>query len=392
MTPLQPRGLDPWEAWVRFDIEGPWTFRVEGWSDPWGTWLHNAEAKLPAGVDIELVCLEGRDLFERTARTADEAGDPVEASILRATAQLLIPQRPPEDLLDVATGSGLAKAMRKYGPRELVTPTAEFPVFVDRKRALFASWYEFFPRSEGATYDEATDTWTSGTFDSSHRGSRKSRRWASTSSICRRSTRSARRSRRARTTPSMPTPTTRARRGPSAAPTAATTRSTPTSATGRASTGWWPRRRELGHRDRARLRAAGLARPPVGHRAPRVVHHPPRRHHRLRREPAEEVPGHLPDQLRQRPRGHLQRGAAHPEAVDEPRRPHLPRRQPAHQAGAVLGLDLRPDPRHRPRRAVLRRGLHQARDDARAGQGRLPHQLHVLHLARHQGRARGVHG
>ena len=92
----------------------------------------------------------------------------MEASILRATAQLLIPQRPAEDLLDVATGSGLAKAMRKYGPRELVTPTAEFPVFVDRKRALFASWYEFFPRSEGATYDEATDTWTSGTFDSSH--------------------------------------------------------------------------------------------------------------------------------------------------------------------------------------------------------------------------------
>ena len=36
--------------------------------------------------------------------------------------------------------------------------------------------------------------------------------------------------------------------------------------------------------------------------APRVVHHPRRRHDRLRREPAEEVPGHLPDQLRQRPR------------------------------------------------------------------------------------------
>ena len=35
---------------------------------------------------------------------------------------------------------------------------------------------------------------------------------------------------------------------------------------------------------------------------PRVVHHPRRRHDRLRREPAEEVPGHLPAQLRQRPR------------------------------------------------------------------------------------------
>ncbi len=35
---------------------------------------------------------------------------------------------------------------------------------------------------------------------------------------------------------------------------------------------------------------------------PRVVHRAARRHHRLRGEPAEEVPGHLPDQLRQRSR------------------------------------------------------------------------------------------
>ena len=147
---------------------GPWTFRVEGWSDPWGTWHHNAEAKLAAGVDLELVCLEGRDLLERTAAQADAAGDPVEASILRATAQLLIPQRKAADLLEVANGAGLASAMKLYGPRELVSPTANFPIWVDRKRALFSAWYEFFPRSEGASYDEATDHWTSGTFDSSH--------------------------------------------------------------------------------------------------------------------------------------------------------------------------------------------------------------------------------
>ncbi|WP_416046548.1 maltotransferase domain-containing protein [Propioniciclava soli] len=168
MKPVAPRGLDPWEAWVRFDTEGPWTFRVEGWSDPWGTWLHNAETKLPAGVDVELVCLEGRDLMERTARAAEQAGEPVEASILRATAQLMIPQRPVADLLDVAAGSGLARAMELHGPRELVSPTADFPVFVDRKRALFSSWYEFFPRSEGATWDADSGTWTSGTFDSCH--------------------------------------------------------------------------------------------------------------------------------------------------------------------------------------------------------------------------------
>ncbi|MDR1237249.1 MAG: DUF3416 domain-containing protein, partial [Propionibacteriaceae bacterium] len=52
MTLVEP-GLDKWLAYVRLDCVGPWTFRVEGWSDPWHTWLHNAEAKLKAGIDIE---------------------------------------------------------------------------------------------------------------------------------------------------------------------------------------------------------------------------------------------------------------------------------------------------------------------------------------------------
>ena len=106
--------------------------------------------------------------------------------------------------------------------------------------------------------------------------------------------------------------------------------------------------------------------PPVGDRAPGVVHHACRRLHRLRREPAEEVPGHLPDQLRQRPRGHLRRVRAAAPALDVARCPDLPRRQPAHQAGRVLGVAARPDPRDRPGRAVPLRGVHQAADDARA--------------------------
>ena len=167
MTPLEPRGLDPWEAWVRPDAEGAWTFRVEGWSDPWHTWLHNAEAKLPAGVDVDLVCLEGKALLEQTADLAETAGDPVQASILRATAMLLIPQRPVAELLEVATAHGITRAMEQYGPRELVSPSADFPLFVDRRRAMFGSWYEFFPRSIGAARD-TNGHWASGTFDSCH--------------------------------------------------------------------------------------------------------------------------------------------------------------------------------------------------------------------------------
>ncbi|MDR3069689.1 MAG: alpha-1,4-glucan--maltose-1-phosphate maltosyltransferase, partial [Propionibacteriaceae bacterium] len=42
-------------------------------------------------------------------------------------------------------------------------------LYVDRKEALFASWYEFFPRSVGSRYVKSTDTWKSGTFASSQK-------------------------------------------------------------------------------------------------------------------------------------------------------------------------------------------------------------------------------
>ena len=97
-------------------------------------------------------------------------------------------------------------------------------------------------------------------------------------------------------------------------------------------------RQRARHGGRARLRAAGAPDHPWVDIAPGVVHHRARRHDRLRREPAEEVPGHLPAQLRQRPRGHLRRVPADRAALGRRRREDLPRRQPAHQAAQLLAL------------------------------------------------------
>ncbi len=46
--------------------------------------------------------------------------------------------------------------------RELLTVEGPFRVYADRTRALYGSWYEFFPRSEGATMDPDTHKVTSG--------------------------------------------------------------------------------------------------------------------------------------------------------------------------------------------------------------------------------------
>ena len=124
------------------------------------------------------------------------------------------------------------------------------------------------------------------------------------------------------------------------------------------------------------------ARPPVGDRAPGVVHH---RAPTARSKYAENPPKKYQDiypststTTRRRLCAEVLRIVA---ALDRPRRADLPRRQPAHQAARVLGVADRRGPRDRPRRALPRRGVHPAGDDARAGEGRLPPVLHVLHLA-----------
>jgi starch synthase (maltosyl-transferring) len=168
MHPTTPLGFDWWAGSVTLDKEGLWTFRVEGWSDPWETWVHNAEIKIPAGIDVTLVCTEGKALFQGAAGRADKAGNGQTAALLRGAAASLDQGQQVEDRLEVVLAPDVRAAMRRYGPRELVSPSPDYPIFVDRKEALYASWYEFFPRSEGARWDEENQKWISGTFDSSH--------------------------------------------------------------------------------------------------------------------------------------------------------------------------------------------------------------------------------
>ncbi len=75
MTPVG-QGSDRWTVDVTLQEQGAWTFAVEGWSDPYGTWRHNAEIKIPAGIDVELMFAEGRRLLRprRRRRTARRTG------------------------------------------------------------------------------------------------------------------------------------------------------------------------------------------------------------------------------------------------------------------------------------------------------------------------------
>ncbi|MEV6303429.1 alpha-1,4-glucan--maltose-1-phosphate maltosyltransferase [Actinoplanes sp. NPDC051861] len=155
-------GLDAWAATVSGARTGLWSYRVEGWSDPYGTWSHDAVVKVGAGVDVELMLEEGARLLERAvagvARSRDQA-----AVLTDAIAGLRDAGQPPEGRLSAGVSSEVRAELDARPLRDHVTPSREFPWRVERERALYGAWYEFFPRSEGARLDEGTGEWTSGT-------------------------------------------------------------------------------------------------------------------------------------------------------------------------------------------------------------------------------------
>ena len=144
------------------DAEGEWGFEVHSWSDPIGTWLHDAGIKIRAGVDVDLMFTEGVLLLERIAAGDLDASE--KAIVKDAVKALRDSKRPVEARLAAAESQEMARIFEAHPLRDLPTVEGPYRVFVDRNRALFSSWYEFFPRSEGAYLDEKTGKVVSGTF------------------------------------------------------------------------------------------------------------------------------------------------------------------------------------------------------------------------------------
>jgi starch synthase (maltosyl-transferring) len=156
-------GLSEWSTTVTANREGWWTYRVEGWSDPYATWVHDAGIKIAAGVDEELMCAEGVRVLERFAESVRGLG--VDASEIDEGATALSDTRSPAAHRFGAATSPEIRGLAAMMPlRELVSPTPRYSLLVERERALFGAWYEIFPRSEGAHRDAGTGRWVSGTF------------------------------------------------------------------------------------------------------------------------------------------------------------------------------------------------------------------------------------
>jgi starch synthase (maltosyl-transferring) len=151
MRELMP-GTDSYGADMVVSCEGLWHFRIEAWGDPIAHWRHDAAIKVPIGQDVELMLEEGALLFERAAEQNRRSAR-LRVLYESVAAGLREPGTSPVDRLGAAFTDEVGDALAEAPVRDLITRSPWCPLLVHRQRALFGSWYEFFPRSEGARVD-----------------------------------------------------------------------------------------------------------------------------------------------------------------------------------------------------------------------------------------------
>ncbi|KAB1642762.1 DUF3416 domain-containing protein [Gulosibacter chungangensis] len=147
-------GLDEWQTTAQVTVEGEWQWYMEAFGDDFATWRHNAEIKVPAGIDVEVMLEEGARVLDRAEQTPAVVAA---AKAARNTALKAL------DRLRALIADDVVAQLTEAPVRSLVTPSATRTIRVERQRAGYGAWYEFFPRSEGAV-PNIDGSWRSGTF------------------------------------------------------------------------------------------------------------------------------------------------------------------------------------------------------------------------------------
>ena len=132
-------GNDRWEAEFRISTLGNYYYTVEGWVDHFKTWRSDLMKRIAAGQDLSVELMIGVQLMEEAAQRA--AGE--DSVRLRHWAKAV---RSGDS--SVAVSENVFAIMQLYPDLRLATRYApELTVWVDRRKARFSTWYEFFPRS-----------------------------------------------------------------------------------------------------------------------------------------------------------------------------------------------------------------------------------------------------
>jgi len=154
-VPMEPLVNDRWRAGFVVDALGTWEYAVCAWVDPFQSWLHDFARRVDAD-DVRVAAATGAALIDQAAGRAGRAGD---ATLLREWSRELARAAKDaaldvDELKRIGADEPRAALAQRYPDTGLAfTHPQIHPIVVERERARFSAWYEFFPRSASSNPD-----------------------------------------------------------------------------------------------------------------------------------------------------------------------------------------------------------------------------------------------
>ncbi len=143
-APMRYLVNDRWRGEFAVTEPGCYRYSLLAWVDHFATWRRDLEKKLEAGQDEAADYLTGAAFLDEAAERAP-AND---AARLRLWADVLRRNENRSAQRRTALDEDLRLLVERYPDRRFASVySRELEVVVDRPRARFGAWYEFFPRS-----------------------------------------------------------------------------------------------------------------------------------------------------------------------------------------------------------------------------------------------------
>jgi starch synthase (maltosyl-transferring) len=134
---------DEWFAFFKVEKQGQYNYFVEGWVDYALNWQHGTERKINDNQYVKSELLEGVEYI----RAILDQVEGYENEYLNKLIYFFTTDSEYDNAIHETKSSELIRIFKKYPIRFLENKSMELQVYVDRKKALFSTWYEFFPRS-----------------------------------------------------------------------------------------------------------------------------------------------------------------------------------------------------------------------------------------------------
>lgn len=134
---------DEWQASFTVQKQGFYTYRVEAWVDYALTWQHGIIRKIDDNQYVKSELLEGIDYLNFCLKKATSS----EIKYLQTLIAYFENETQYNQAIIEAKSETLKALFIKYPEKKISNSYKELEVYVDRKKALFSTWYEFFPRS-----------------------------------------------------------------------------------------------------------------------------------------------------------------------------------------------------------------------------------------------------